>query len=119
MTDEEATRHRSFIGDCNWLAQTTDPMLAPYVSIIGKYNSNPVKACEAARTYMLKYLQGQVGKCLAPNVDSAEGLRYTNDTDHAGLFGIDGETRSRNGTLIFYKGMPVGWRSSWKRNGAR
>ena len=42
-TDEEATRHKSFIGDCNWLAQTTDPMLAPYVSIIGIKESKTTK----------------------------------------------------------------------------
>jgi len=41
-TDEEATRHKSFIGDCNWLAQTTDPMLAPYVSIIGIKESKTI-----------------------------------------------------------------------------
>ena len=52
-------------------------------------------------------------------MDSTGGLRYTNDTDHAGLFNIDGDTRSRNGTMIFYKGMPVGWRSSWIRPGAK
>ena len=61
---------------------------------------------------MLQYLKSQLGLCLSPNVDAAGGLRYTNDTDHAGLYGIDGDTRSRNGTLIMCKGMPVGWKSS-------
>ena len=52
-------------------------------------------------------------------MDDPEGLRYTNDTDHAGLFGIDGDTRSRNGTLVMCKGMPVGWKSSWIKPGAK
>ena len=119
MTEEEETIHRSFGGDCGWLAQTSDPNLAPYVSMFGKYNSKPVKACIEVRKYMLQYLKSQLGLCLSPNVDDPEGLRYTNDTDHAGLFGIDGDTRSRNGTLVMCKGMPVGWRSSWIKPGAK
>ena len=108
MNDEEGTQHRSFVGDCGWLAQTSDPNLAPYGSILGKYNSKPVKACIETRKYMLQYLKSQLGICLSPNVDAVGGLRYTNDTDHAGLYGIDGDTRSRNGTLVMCKGMPVG-----------
>ena len=119
MTDEEGTQHRSFVGDTGWLAQTSDPNLAPYVSILGKYNSKPVKACIETRKYMLQYLKSQLGLCLSPNVDAAGGLRYTNDTDHAGLYGIDGDTRSRNGTLVMCKGMPVGWKSSWIKPGAK
>ena len=119
MNEEEATQHRSFVGDCGWLAQTSDPNLAPYVSILGKYNSKPVKACIDVRKYMLQYLKSQLGLCLSPDVEATEGLRYTNDTDHAGLYGIDGDTRSRNGTLIMCKGMPVGWKSSWIKPGAK
>ena len=68
---------------------------------------------------MLQYLKSQLGLCLSPDVEATEGLRYTNDTDHAGLYGIDGDTRSRNGTLIMCKGMPVGWKSSWIKPGAK
>ena len=81
--------------------------MAPYVSMPSKYNTTLVKACIEARKYMLLYLKSQIGLCLSPNVDAAEGLRYTNDTDHAGLYDIDGDTRSRNDTLNICKGMPV------------
>ena len=119
MNEEEGTQHRSFVGDCGWLAQTSDPNLAPYVTILGKYNSKPIKACFDVKKYMLQYLKSQLGLCLSPDVETKEGLRYTNDTDHVGLYGIDGDTRSRNGTLIMCKGMPVGWKSSWIKPGAK
>ena len=67
----------------------------------------------------MQYLKSQLGLCLSPNADAAEGLRYTNDTDHAGLYGIDGDTRSRNGKLIMCKGIPDGWESSWIKPGAK
>ena len=74
MTEEEETQHRSFVGDCDWLAQTSDPNLAPYVSILGKYNSKPIKACIEVRKYMLQYLKSQLGLCLSPNVDAVMTL---------------------------------------------
>ena len=68
MTEEETTQHRSFVGDCGWLAQTSDPNLAPYVSILGKYTDKPGKACIEVRKHMVQYLKSQLGLCLSPNV---------------------------------------------------
>ena len=43
LRDPEKMGIRSFVGAGGWLAQTPDPNLAPYVTILGKYNSKPVK----------------------------------------------------------------------------
>ena len=43
LRDPETMEIRSFVGACGWLAQTSDPNLAPCVSVLGKYNSKPVK----------------------------------------------------------------------------
>ena len=110
-------QHRAFVGDVNWIAQTTDPMLATYVSIIGKYNKQPVEGCIAAREHMLGYLKGQIGMCLVAEAGNTEGIRYTSDSDWAGLFNIDGDCRSRYGVMVLYNGMPVAWRSGWLKPG--
>ena len=68
MNEEEETQHRSFVGDRGWLTQTSDPNLASYVSILGKYNSRPAKVCIEVREYMLQYLKSQLDVCLPLNM---------------------------------------------------
>ena len=111
-----STAHREFVGECNWIAQTTAPFLAPYMSMLGKYNSNPVAACEGVHKQILRYLKSQIGKCLTAT--NEEGIRYYSDTDYAGLFEVDGDPRCRVGALVTYNGMTVGWKSGWIKPGA-
>ena len=116
---EAAAEHRALIGDLNWIAQTTDPLLAPYVSIWGKYNSAPVEQCIQMREYVLGYLKGTIGKCLVAAPGDRSGTKYASDSDWAGLFNVDGDSRSRYGVMITHNGMPVAWKSGWMKPGTK
>ena len=50
FVDEQGiTDQQKLCGDLNWIAQTVDPLLVPFVCIFGKYNKQPVQACLDAR----------------------------------------------------------------------
>ena len=102
---EDVTKQQSIVGILNWLAQTTDPSAAPYVSIFGKYNAQPVESCKRVWKSILRYLKGQIGKCLCAQPGNKEGFKCYSDTDHAGLWAIDGDPRSRVGVVVTYNGI--------------
>ena len=77
MDGEEATLHREIMGECNWIAQTTDPMMAAYMSIAGRYNQKPVEGCKILQKSLLRYLKGQLDTCLVSTV------RYTATVGHS------------------------------------
>ena len=110
---EAKTEHESIIGDMNWLVSTTHPTLATYVSIIAGFNSTPTESSLKLCRLLIRYTKGTIGRKLIKRHDDKTGYCVQGDSDHAGLWKITGDTRSRMGLLIKYNGFPVAWKSAW------
>ena len=111
--DDEAGKkvQMSETGSFNWLACTTHPNIAAATSIMAGWNKAPIKACEAARKRILRFLKGTLGQGLVSERGNKSDVHFTVDADWAGLHATTGETRSRIGITAFYNGMIVAWRS--------
>jgi hypothetical protein len=100
-------------GIFNWNSQTIGIDTALVTSLSSKYNSKPVEACIPLVKHMVRYLAGTIGQKLKNHPDSLNTLVVASDSDLAGMHSVDGDTRSRGCTVIFYKDMLIDWWSSW------
>jgi hypothetical protein len=113
LTDDAGTtKFKGFLGDINWLNQTTHPGLAVAVALYGSLQcpQAPLSYEKAIKTVM-RFLKGTVGKALMAVDDS--GMVWRSDSDWAGLYGVTGSTKSRGGRIGLYNGMPVEWTTEW------
>lgn len=62
---------------------------------------------------VIRHLKELQGRGLVRVAGDESGMEVWVDSDHAGLWGLTGETRSRLGILITYNSMPVAWKTSW------
>ena len=110
---QEKTTFQSHAGDFQWLAQTTHPCIATSTSILSTFCANPTPTALLMCKHMIRYLKGTRNRCLIRWKGENSGLQIWVDSDHAGLYKVTGDTRSRMGILVTYNGMPVYWKSSW------
>ena len=113
LGSEAKTEHESIIGDMNWLVSTTHPSLATYVSMIAGFNASPTESSLKLCRLLIRYAKGTIGRTLIKRHDDKSGYSVQGDSDHAGLWKLTGDTRSRMGILIKYNGFPVAWKSAW------
>ena len=107
-----------YLGQAEWLAQTTHPTISPAVRAVSMLAS--VKEYEGtldALKHLFRYLKGKKDFALVKKSDNNEGLEIHSDSDWAGLFNVSlgQELRSRTGVLITYNGMPITWKSFYQK----
>jgi hypothetical protein len=92
---------------------TFHPDVTVAVSLLSKRNSCPTPASMKAVKHLVRYLAGRRRHGLAMGRGDGYGLIIWVDSDHAGTYAIDGETRSRMGVLATYNGCAIGWLSKY------
>jgi len=107
--DTEHSAYRTTVGELQWLAQTTHPDVAVAASLLSKRNSAPTPACMRALKHMGRYLSGRRHQALKYGIGDGTGLIVKSDSDLAGTYALDGETRSRIGVVVLYNGQVVHW----------
>jgi hypothetical protein len=60
------------------------------------------------------YLQYAKDCCLVNDPDCTQGTQRYSDSDFAGMWAVNGDTRSRSGSYIAHNGFPVAWRSAYQ-----
>jgi hypothetical protein len=113
MDQEETRNYQKAVGIFNWRSQTIGFDTALATSISGKYNAHPVRACEALIQQQVKYVAGTLGQRLRNHPDSQNRLVCASDSDLAGLYSLDGDTRSRGCGVMCYKDMVVDYWTGW------
>jgi hypothetical protein len=113
LSDKDRTQYQADLGSLNWITQLYCPNLAVCVSILGKRSAHPTHCGPAMIKQAVRWLAGNLDMCLKTDSQNTEGVKWYCDSDLAGLHAIDGETRSRQGILGTYNGMPFDWNSSW------
>ena len=113
VDEEQKTRHQHYVGEVQWLAQTTHIGIATAASIIGKYNAKPTPTCLKLDKQMMRYLKSTLGRKLVSKVFNKDGYKIYVEADWMGLHSVTGDLRSRIGIVILYNGMPIAWRSTW------
>ncbi|KNZ49495.1 hypothetical protein VP01_4978g1, partial [Puccinia sorghi] len=108
--------YRSHTGLLNFLACQTRPDLAPAVSILSSFNSNPGIKHWSQVLHCWKYLKGTMDLKLTlrpDKIDSSKAVKYYTDSTWAD----DLEYRlSRSGSICFWKACPVAWNSKKQKN---
>ncbi|KNZ54062.1 hypothetical protein VP01_3056g1 [Puccinia sorghi] len=108
--------YRSHTGLLNFLACRTRPDLAPAVSILSSFNSDPGINHWKQVLHCWKYLKGTIDHklTLRPNsTDTSNCIEYFTDATWAD----DLETRLlRSGSICFWKSCPVAWNSKKQKN---
>ena len=109
---EQKTQYQADVGNLNWIVETFCPKLAVTASLLGSRNANPTVSGPSMIKQALRWVRGNLGMCLQSDKDSS-GMQWYVDADLAGLWAVNGETRSRMGILGMYNGMPFFWKSTW------
>ncbi|KNZ52980.1 hypothetical protein VP01_337g7 [Puccinia sorghi] len=108
--------YRSHTGLLNFLACRTRPDLAPAVSILSSFNSQPGLNHWKQVLHCWKYLAGSVDlrlKLKPENSNSSNAVQFYTDATWADNL----ETRlSRSGSICFLKSCPVSWNSKKQKN---
>ncbi|KNZ55917.1 hypothetical protein VP01_2543g2 [Puccinia sorghi] len=108
--------YQSHTGLLNFLACRTRPDLAPAVSILSSFNSNPGIKQWSQILHCWKYLKGTIDLKLTlkpDKLDSSNAIKYYTDATWAD----DLESRlSRSGSICFWKACPVSWNSKKQKN---
>ena len=114
-TDEEYALAAKWMGEAQWLNQTTHPILATACSMYSSYINSRVGGIEVAMKHFWKFIKGVQNKGLMKKNGNREGLKISTDSDLAGLYTITGQTKSRSGLLCEYDGMAFCWKSSFQK----
>ncbi|KNZ54403.1 hypothetical protein VP01_2957g1 [Puccinia sorghi] len=108
--------YRSHTGLLNFLSCRTRPDLAPAVSMLSSFNSNPGIKHWQQILHCWKYLKGTIDMklTLRPDLsDNNNNIKYFTDATWAD----DLESRlSRSGTICFWKSCPIAWNSKKQKN---
>ena len=110
---EGKEEYQADVGALNWAAQIFCPKLSTAVSLLAKRSAAPTKSGPAMIKQAIRWVAGNIDMCLKTQSGNNDGIKFYCDSDMAGLYGVDGETRSRMGILGTYNGMPFYWASSW------
>ena len=115
MCGDAADQIGTGLGEIQWLAQTTHPVLAPAASIYASVlNKRPVGSDEAIKK-VFRFLKGIKGRCLIKRAGNREGFVWSSDSDWGGLYALIDELRSRSGVYGTYDGFPVFWKSCYQQ----
>ena len=114
MTGDEQTEFRGHIGKFRWLADTTHPMIACATSILASYCNKPPKNAHKAVQQVYRFLRYTMNFALTHTQSRGQGLYVESDADWAGMYSINGDTRSRTGCALFYDGFLFAWRSAYQ-----
>ena len=117
--DEEldALAHREYqadIGKFGWLVATTHPVLCTVTSVLASYNAAPTVGAAKAVKHVYRYLVHAKDLCLVNDPDVSGGFEIWSDSDFAGMYGVNGDIRSRSGSALTYNGMIFAWRSAFQ-----
>jgi hypothetical protein len=105
----DPTRYRSIVGSLRFLADSTHPLIAFTVGVLGRHLHQPASRHMDMAVHVLRYLQGQRDSGLVFNRASTLHLAAATDSDYAS----DVDTRrSVSGVLVTVNGQPVFWSSS-------
>lgn len=113
--DQELTG--KYLGQAQWLAQTTHPTIAPAISMLSSIVKRNVEGGLDAMIHVMKYLKGKQAFALVRKAGVQSGLQAQSDADWAGMYTLSKgmEMRSRTGILITYNDMPVTWKSHYQQ----
>lgn len=115
--DKEATRaYQKARGVFNWKSQTIGFDIAMANSLASRYNANPVESCADLVKHQVRCIAGIVGQKLRNHPESKNTLVVASDSDVAGVYSVDGETRSRGCYAAFYSDMLVDHWTGWIGN---
>ena len=114
MDAEEKTKYKSDLGKFQWIVETTHPMMATAVSIMASFGSNPPVVAAKGITMMYRWLKHTRSFALTHMAPRGTGFQASADADWAGMYRINGDTRSRTGSTITYDGFMVAWRSGFQ-----
>ena len=109
VTEEESAFCKTACGCLGWLAGTGRPDVKLSHSRISQHMASPNQGMLKAVRHALLYCMNTKTLCLHQPHKSDGTWRFFSDSDHAGMFNIDGDCRSRYGVMITYNGMPVLW----------
>ena len=104
-----------YLGEAQWLAATTHPILAPAVSMYASLLKDKPRGSLGAMKHMFRYIIGVKDYCLIKQPGCKRGLEVSCDADWAGMYALCGEKRSRTGIIALYDGMPIAWRSAYQQ----
>jgi len=106
--------YRELVGHLNYLANNTRPDIAPAVSDLGRFMSNPGMAHWQLGKRILRYIKGTPGKGI--NFSGSRGdapiLTAYVDADFAEC---KDTRKSHTGFVLFINGMPVSWKGRKKQ----
>ena len=102
------------LGKFNWLAETTHPSLKLTHSLLAGYASAPPAGIFDALNQVWHWLQGAKDACLVVGMRKGEGFRFSSDSDWAGMYSLNHDTRSRSGGLATFDGFPYNWMSQYQ-----
>jgi hypothetical protein len=113
--DDDQKLTEKYLGEAQWLAQTTHPTIATALSMISSVKNT--EGALSALTQVFRYLKGRQDYALVKEAGNNEGFRSYSDADWAGLYDLSGgiELRSRTGAIIYYNGMAVTWGSYFQQ----
>ena len=115
QSEEERSLTGKYLGQAEWLSQTTHPTIALAVSILSSLKE--YKGTLDALKQLFRYLKGKKDFALVKEANNSEGLIVHSDSDWGGLYkpSMGQELRSRTGVLITYNGMPITWKSFFQQ----
>lgn len=117
LKQEEADQKltEKYLGEAQWLAQTTHPTIAPAVSMLSSVKTT--EGTLSALRHLFRYLKGRQDYALVKIAGNHKGFQSYSDADWAGLYDLSGglEMRSRTGIIIYYNGMAVTWGSYFQQ----
>ena len=104
-----------YLGEAQWLAQTTHPVICTAVSMYATLLRDAPKGSMDAVKHLFRYLKGVQYKCLRKKAGARTGLMMATDADWAGMYSLTGEKRSRSGSYGEYDDMAVHWKSAFQQ----
>lgn len=101
--------YRQVLGSLIYLSTRTRPDIATAVSMLGKFQADPVSSDWKALKHLLRYLKGSLDYgILFPYQSDSHGLEAWSDADWAR---DESARRSRSGVFVAYSGCPIIWMS--------
>ena len=116
QSQEDQDMTAKWLGEAQWLSQTTHPNIATAVSIYSSILKHNVEGGLDAMKHLMRFLAGKKSHCLVKRAGVKSGLKVYTDADWAGLYApsLGQELRSRSGIYMEYDGMTIAWHSHFQ-----
>ena len=117
ISEEQATRYRSAVGDLRYMVDSTRPDMAFVTGRLSMANKTPTQRHQAILKSMLRYVQTSRTHGIQFRRSTQDPISYNHldaysDADFAGEHK---KQRSTTGSVILYNGAPVSWRSKLQK----